>query len=138
MPVTPAVAESAREAMYRYARAVDDADESALAACLHSDVVLHRVDGARTGRDEVLAFYRTVFDGPTSWSKHFVGNISCSGDDLAVDVHAYFQAVALTEAGPTLVFGEYNDRLVADRSGGLLLSIKSIDVQLTIPLGAPK
>ncbi|MCF8570210.1 nuclear transport factor 2 family protein [Gordonia sp. HY002] len=137
MPVAPATAEAARETLYRYARAVDSADEAELAACLHPDAVLHRSDGARTGRDEVLAFYRTVFAGPTSWSKHFVSNISCTGDDSAVDVHAYFQAAALTDDGFALIFGEYNDTLVADGSGSLLLSVKSIDVQQSVPLGVP-
>ena len=134
MTVTADQAEAARQALYRYARAVDACDEAALTDCLHPEAVLHRVDGAREGRDEIIAFYRTVFTGPTQWSQHSVDTITCTPRDGGIDVDAYFRAVAQTATGASLIFGEYHDRLTPDADGTLRLITKNIDVQQSFPL----
>ncbi|MFW0783484.1 nuclear transport factor 2 family protein [Gordonia sp. CPCC 206044] len=132
--VTPTEMEAVRELLYRYARAVDTSDEDLLADCLHPDVVLHRVDGPRHGRDAVLAFYRTVFDGPTTWSKHLVSNVTCTSGPDGIAVHAYFHAVSTNADGGLSVFGEYSDQVVRCDDNSLRIAVKSIDVQQTFPL----
>ncbi|WAC57501.1 nuclear transport factor 2 family protein [Gordonia sp. SL306] len=132
--VTPTEMEAVRELLHRYARAVDSRDEDLLADCLHPDVVLHRVDGPRHGRDTVLAFYRTVFDGPTTWSKHLVSNITCTSNPDGIDVGAYFHAASTTSDGGLSVFGEYSDRVVRSDDGSLCIVVKAIDVQQIFPM----
>ncbi|GAA1203654.1 nuclear transport factor 2 family protein [Prauserella alba] len=127
---TAADSEAARATLHRYARAVDTRDETALAEVFTTDIAFERVDGLREGRGTVLAFYRSVFAGPTVWSKHMITNVLVepSGDDLAVT--AYFQAVSRTADDAIAVFGEYDDLLVR-RGDGLRIARKRIDVQQT-------
>lgn len=122
--------EAARATLHRYARAVDTRDEEALAEVFTTDVTFERVDGLREGRDAVLSFYRTVFDGPVVWSKHMITNVLVEprGDGLAVT--AYFQAVSRTAGDAIAVLGEYDDLLVPD-GDGLRIARKRIDVQQT-------
>ncbi|TWH23009.1 nuclear transport factor 2 family protein [Prauserella rugosa] len=130
-------AEAARTALHRYARAVDTRDEQALATVFTGEVVLERVDGARTGRDTVLAFYRGVFDGPTLWSKHLVTNVVAEPDGAnGVAVTAYFQAVSRTADEAIAIYGEYDDVLVPGPAAGAGLRIarKRIDVQQVFTL----
>lgn len=127
--VTAEAAEAVRTVMYRYARAVDRRDEVLLAACLTDDVVLHRVDGPRNGRDAVLAFYRTVFEGPTVWSKHLITNVAVTAVPTGFEASAYFHAVSHTATDGMSVLGEYTDLLVPDAAGALRIRRKSIDVQ---------
>lgn len=129
----PAGAEAARATLHRYARAVDARDESALAAVFTEDVTFERVDGIREGRDTVLAFYRTVFDGPTTWSKHMVTNVIVEPQRAGLAVTAYFQAVSRTADDAVTVFGEYDDLLVPD-GDGLRIARKRVDVQQTFGL----
>lgn len=131
--VTAEDAEAARNALYRYARAVDLADESLLAETFTEDVVLERVDGSRVGRAAVLAFYRTVFDGPTLWSKHMVTNVTTEATVEGLAVTAYFQTVSSTGSEAKAVFGEYRDVLVR-QAGRLRIHRKRIDVQQSFPL----
>lgn len=126
--VTADDSEAARVALHRYARAVDLADESLLAEAFTEDVLLARVDGSREGRDTVLAFYRTVFEGPTVWSKHLITNVTAEAVAEGFAVTAYFQAVSRTEVDAMTVFGEYSDLLVRDGEG-LRIRRKRIDVQ---------
>ncbi|MBB3661309.1 MULTISPECIES: nuclear transport factor 2 family protein [Prauserella salsuginis group] len=127
---TAADSEAARTTLHRYARAVDTRDDTALAEVFTADVAFERVDGLREGRDTVLAFYRSVFAGPTVWSKHMITNVLVRprGDGLAVT--AYFQAVSRTADDAIAVFGEYDDLLVPD-GDGWRIARKRIDVQQT-------
>lgn len=135
--VTAEDVEAARAALHRYARAVDVADESLLAEVFTEDAVLERVDGSREGRDAVLAFYRTVFEGPAVWSKHLVTNVTTAANTEGFAVTAYFQAVSRTEDDAMTVFGEYRDLLVRDGGSGLRIRRKRIDVQQRFPLAVP-
>ncbi|MBK1787344.1 nuclear transport factor 2 family protein [Prauserella cavernicola] len=121
--------EEVRAALYRYARAVDERDETALADVFGADVVLHRADGAHRGRDAVLDFYRTVFAGPTTWSRHVVTNVTAEPDGGATRARAYFQAVSRSASGGLTVVGEYADLLARERDGVVRIREKSIDVQ---------
>lgn len=134
LAVTPEIMEGVRAALYRYALAVDSSDEDMLAAALTSDVVLHRVDGAREGISAVLAFYRQVFDGPTVWSKHLVSNITCSASPDGYHVDAYFQAISRTADAGIMILGEYHDLVVRDSDGAYRIATKNIDVQQSFPL----
>ncbi|MBB3052052.1 3-phenylpropionate/cinnamic acid dioxygenase small subunit [Prauserella isguenensis] len=129
----PAGAEAARATLHRYARAVDNRDEAALALVFTEDVAFERVDGLREGRDTVLAFYRTVFGGPTVWSKHMVTNVLVEPHRDGLAVTAYFQAVSRTADDAIAVFGEYDDLLVPG-GDGLRIARKRIDVQQTFDL----
>lgn len=128
MTRTAGDSETARATLHRYARAVDTRDEVALAEVFTEDVAFERADGLREGRDAVIAFYRTVFEGPTLWSKHMITNVLAEphGDGLAVT--AYFQAVSRTADDALAVFGEYDDWLVSGEHG-LRVARKRIDVQ---------
>ncbi len=132
--VTPVDMEGVRELLHRYARAVDTTDESLLEGCLADDVILHRVDGAREGIDAVIAFYRTVFEGPTVWSKHMVTNLVCTPTPKGFDVDAYFEAVSRTTDSAIMVLGEYHDQVVRAADGSLRIAVKRIDVQQIFPL----
>ncbi|GAB92065.1 nuclear transport factor 2 family protein [Gordonia rhizosphera] len=132
--VSPEELEGVRALLHQYAYAVDSSDESLLAAVLTDDVVLHRVDGAREGADAVLAFYRTVFDGPTIWSKHLVTNLTCTVTPHGYDVDAYVQAISRTADTGMMVLAEYHDQVVRDDTGRYRIAVKAIDVQQTFPL----
>lgn len=131
--VAPQDAEAARAVLHRYARAVDGRDPEALAGVLAEDAVLHRADGPRTGREAVLDFYRSVFAGPTVWSKHLITNVDVSPEPRGLAVRACFQAVSRTKTEGKVIYGEYRDLLVGDASE-LRIREMHIEMQQTFPL----
>jgi hypothetical protein len=84
----------------------------------------------------VLEFYRSVFAGPTVWSKHMVTNVEVEAAPRGFAARAYFQAVSRTDTTGITILGEYADLLVPD-GDRLLIAEKRIDVQQTFPLAAP-
>jgi ketosteroid isomerase-like protein len=128
MTATAEQAEAVRRVLHTYTLAVDTRDIDALGSVFTADVVLHRVDGARTGRDAVLEFYRSVFDGDVSWTIHLVTNVLVdrAGGDL--ESRAAFHSAQL--AGDTVVdiYGRYRHRF-ATEGERLCIAEKWIDVQ---------
>ncbi|MEQ3549519.1 nuclear transport factor 2 family protein [Pseudonocardia nematodicida] len=129
----PEDTEAARRLLHRYARAVDGRDEAMLASVLAPDAVLHRADGPRTGRAEVLSFYRSVFDGPTVWSAHLVTNVDADPVPDGLAVTALFQAVSRTATEGRVIYGEYRNLLGRD-GDGLRIQEMTIEIQQIFPL----
>lgn len=128
MTPTAEEAEAVRRVLHTYTLAVDTCDVDALGSVFTADVVLHRVDGARTGREAVLEFYRSVFDGDATWTIHLVTNVLVDRADGALTSRAAFHSAQL--AGDTVVdiYGRYRHRFAAE-GDRLCIAEKWIDVQ---------
>ena len=126
---TAADAEAVRRVLHTYTLAVDSCDCDLLRSVFTPDVVLHRVDGPRTGRDAVLEFYRSVFDGPVGWSVHLVTNVLVDRAADGLVSQAAFHSAQLS--GETLIdiYGRYRHRFVDADADGLRIAEKWIDVQ---------
>lgn len=120
--------EAVRRVLHTYALAVDTRDLDGLGSVFTPDVVLHRVDGARTGRDAVLEFYRSVFDGDVSWTVHLVTNVLVDRGDDGLVSRAAFHSAQLAGDAVVDIYGRYRHRY-ADDGDRLCIAEKWIDVQ---------
>lgn len=130
-PISPGTAEEAeavRRVLHTYTQAVDAQDCDLLGSVFTADVVLHRVDGARTGRDSVLEFYRSVFDGPVIWSVHLVTNVLVDRVEGDVVSRAAFHSAQLSGETIIDIYGRYRHRF-ADIDARLCVAEKWIDVE---------
>jgi ketosteroid isomerase-like protein len=126
--VSATAEEAVRRVLHTYALAVDTRDLDGLGSVFTPEVVLHRVDGARTGRDAVLEFYRSVFDGDASWTVHLVTNVLVDRGDDGLVSRAAFHSAQLAGAAVVDIYGRYRHRY-ADDGGRLCIAEKWIDVQ---------
>ncbi|GAA5135786.1 nuclear transport factor 2 family protein [Pseudonocardia adelaidensis] len=121
--------EAVRRVLHTYALAVDTRDLDVLGSVFTADVVLHRVDGARTGRAAVLEFYRSVFDGDVAWTVHLVTNVLVDrADDGGLESRAAFHSAQLAGGAVVDIYGRYRHRF-ATEGERLCIAEKWIDVQ---------
>jgi len=125
---TAVEAEAVRRVLHTYTLAVDTCDCDLLRSVFTPDVVLHRVDGPRTGRDAVLEFYRSVFDGPVDWSVHLVTNVLVDRTDGDLVSRSAFHSAQLSGGTVIDIYGRYRHRF-ATEGDGLRIAEKWIDVQ---------
>ncbi len=124
------VAEAARAAQWRYARAVDTVDFDLLADCFTEDATLTTRRGTRTGRDAVVAYYREALADPIE-RRHFLANqdVEVTGADAGT-VRAMFAYTYSGEGVGILGWGRYVDEVRLDDAGVGRISAKTISIDV--------
>ena len=129
-------AELARAASWRYAVAIDTLDFDLLAGVFTEDAVLNTRKGPRTGRDEVVAYYRTALADPVR-RKHFMTNqtVTWQAPGQAV-MESYFMYTFAGDDTSALGWGNYVDRVrVVDNVGYISEKNISVDIQADTRIG---
>jgi uncharacterized protein (TIGR02246 family) len=121
--------EAAREASWRYARAVDGPDFDLLADAFTEDAVLVTRKGPRQGRDAVVDYYRTALADPYG-RKHFLVNqqVTWLAPGRAL-LESYFLYTYTGADTSVLGWGNYRDEVVVvDGVGRISEKRISIDI----------
>jgi 3-phenylpropionate/cinnamic acid dioxygenase small subunit len=126
----------AAQALFSYARAVDEGDIETLRGLAEPDVQLTRSDGTSSGVEAFLDLYRAFRDSPVQGSKHVVTNVQAHREaDGLVRARAYFEATMFDPDGTRIVIGQYSDSLRED-GGELRFAHKRISVERVVQLAA--
>ncbi len=129
-------AELARAASWRYAVAIDTLDFELLAGVFTEDAVLTTRRGPRSGREEIVAYYRTALADPLQ-RKHFMTNqtVTWQAPGEAV-MESYFLYTFAGDDTSALGWGNYVDRVrVIDNVGYISVKTISIDIQADTRVG---
>src|SRR6478752_454941 len=128
------LAARAAQALFSYARAVDEGDIETLRDLAEPDVQLTRSDGTSSGVEAFLDLYRAFRDSPVQGSKHVVTNVQAHREsDGLVRARAYFAATMFDPDGTRIVIGQYSDSL-RDDGGDLRFAHKRISVERVVQL----
>jgi hypothetical protein len=120
-------AEAARSATWRYAVAIDTLDFTVLADTFTEDASLTTRRGTRTGRTEIVDYYRGALESPVA-RQHWLVNqqVTATGAGTA-RVESYFHYTFAGDDTSILGWGHYVDEVVVTDGVGRLSS-KTISI----------
>jgi ketosteroid isomerase-like protein len=129
---------SASTVLFRYCRAIDSHDATALAAVFSEDVALVVGAGDATqtfaGRDLVVSLLASLFE-QRRWARHMVSNVLVDVNaDGSLAVRSSFQYVLAKDGENAMGLGDY-EVTMREIGGELLITVLSAAIldEITVP-----